>query len=126
MKREHHHLYPLPNQEISGTGAGRNSGGSTCGGGGVENHNTVKCCWESGGDETQNNDGGMDELLGMLGYKVRTSDMAEVAQKLEQLEVVMGNAHHHQEDSLSQLQRIRKLVNLLMRRRFQKWPKPIL
>ncbi|CAK9185884.1 unnamed protein product [Ilex paraguariensis] len=35
-------------------------------------------------------DAGMDELLAVLGYKVRSSDMADVAQKLEQLEMVMG------------------------------------
>ncbi|KAI3794456.1 hypothetical protein L1987_37088 [Smallanthus sonchifolius] len=34
--------------------------------------------------------GGMDELLEVLGYKVKSTDMAEVAQKLEQLEMVMG------------------------------------
>ncbi|CAA7033759.1 unnamed protein product [Microthlaspi erraticum] len=43
---------------------------------------------------------GMDELLAVLGYKVRSSEMAEVAQKLEQLEVMMSNV---QEDDLSQL-----------------------
>ncbi|KAK2996005.1 hypothetical protein RJ640_013895 [Escallonia rubra] len=35
-------------------------------------------------------DTGMDELLAVLGYKVRTSDMPDVAQKLEQLEMAMG------------------------------------
>ncbi|KAF3443605.1 hypothetical protein FNV43_RR13293 [Rhamnella rubrinervis] len=43
---------------------------------------------------------GMDELLAVLGYKVRSSDMVDVAQKLEQLEMVMGSA---QEDGISQL-----------------------
>ncbi|KAJ6318404.1 hypothetical protein OIU76_013865 [Salix suchowensis] len=52
--------------------------------------------WDEG--ESQQADGGMDELLAVLGYKVRSSDMAEVAQKLEQLEQVMG---HAQEDGLS-------------------------
>ncbi|XP_059640294.1 DELLA protein GAI-like [Cornus florida] len=42
--------------------------------------------------------GGMDELLAVLGYKVRSSDMADVAQKLEQLEMVMS-----QEDGISHL-----------------------
>ncbi|XP_077241087.1 DELLA protein GAI1-like [Tasmannia lanceolata] len=37
-------------------------------------------------------DAGEDELLAALGYKVRSSDMAEVAQKLQQLEMVMGNS----------------------------------
>ncbi|KAL2904681.1 DELLA protein GAI1 [Bienertia sinuspersici] len=46
------------------------------------------------------NDAGVDELLAVLGYKVKSSDMAEVAQKLEQLEEVMGNVR---EDGLSQL-----------------------
>ncbi|KAI6670612.1 hypothetical protein NL676_005497 [Syzygium grande] len=44
--------------------------------------------------------GGMDELLAVLGYKVRSSDMADVAQKLEQLEMVMGTA---QDDGISHL-----------------------
>ncbi|CAH8384238.1 unnamed protein product [Eruca vesicaria subsp. sativa] len=38
-----------------------------------------------------------DELLAMLGYKVKSSEMAEVALKLEQLETMMGNV---QEDGL--------------------------
>ncbi|XP_027340877.1 DELLA protein GAI1-like [Abrus precatorius] len=33
----------------------------------------------------------MDELLAMVGYKVRSSDMAEVAQKIEQLEEAIGS-----------------------------------
>ncbi|CAN6465888.1 unnamed protein product [Victoria cruziana] len=45
-------------------------------------------------------DAGVDELLAALGYNVRSSDMAEVAQKLEQLEMVMGSA---QEDGISHL-----------------------
>ncbi|ESQ33164.1 hypothetical protein EUTSA_v10005482mg [Eutrema salsugineum] len=44
--------------------------------------------------------GNMDELLAVLGYKVRSSEMAEVALKLEQLETMMGNV---QEDGLSHL-----------------------
>ncbi|XP_057765931.1 DELLA protein GAI1 [Salvia miltiorrhiza] len=41
-----------------------------------------------------------DELFAVLGYKVKSSDMAEVAQKIEQLEQVMGSV---QQDGLSQL-----------------------
>lgn len=41
-----------------------------------------------------------DELLAVLGYKVRSSEMADVALKLEQLETMMGNV---QEDGLSHL-----------------------
>ncbi|KAM1333930.1 hypothetical protein ACFX2F_009905 [Malus domestica] len=48
--------------------------------------------WE---DESQRIDGMMDELLAVLGYKVRSSDMAEVAQKLEQLEEFMGCAQQN-------------------------------
>ncbi|CAL5416282.1 unnamed protein product [Camellia sinensis] len=48
----------------------------------------------------EEHDAGMDELLAVLGYKVKVSDMSEVAQKLEQLEEVMG---HAQEDGLSHL-----------------------
>ncbi|CAH9096043.1 unnamed protein product [Cuscuta epithymum] len=43
-------------------------------------------------------DAGMDELLAVLGYKVRSSNMVEVAQKLEQLEEVMCGV---QQDELS-------------------------
>ncbi|KAA8529036.1 hypothetical protein F0562_033476 [Nyssa sinensis] len=45
-------------------------------------------------------DAGVDEHLAVLGYQVKSSDMAEVAQKLEHLEEVMGNV---QEDGLSHL-----------------------
>uniref|UniRef100_A0A5B7A557 DELLA protein n=1 Tax=Davidia involucrata TaxID=16924 RepID=A0A5B7A557_DAVIN len=50
--------------------------------------------------EEQQDGSGMDELLAVLGYKVRSSDMADVAQKLEQLEMVMCTA---QEDGISHL-----------------------
>lgn len=42
--------------------------------------------------------GGVDELLAVLGYKVKSSDMVDVAQKIEHLEGVLGN-----DDGLSQL-----------------------
>ncbi|KAK6122391.1 hypothetical protein DH2020_043833 [Rehmannia glutinosa] len=45
-------------------------------------------------------DAGVDELFAVLGYNVKSSDMAEVAQKIEQLEEVMGSV---QQDGLSQL-----------------------
>ncbi|KAF5749993.1 hypothetical protein HS088_TW03G00322 [Tripterygium wilfordii] len=51
--------------------------------------------WEESQDA-----GGVDELLAVLGYKVRSSDMADVAQKLERLEMVMDSA---QEDGISHL-----------------------
>ncbi|XP_020584529.1 DELLA protein SLR1-like [Phalaenopsis equestris] len=44
-------------------------------------------------------DGGMDEFLAELGYKVRSSDMADVAQKLEQLDMAIGGSAA-QEDAL--------------------------
>ncbi|KAL0541440.1 hypothetical protein IC582_021485 [Cucumis melo] len=50
---------------------------------------------EAGEDAKDGAAGGMDELLAVLGYKVRSSDMADVALKLEQLEMVMGTAHEH-------------------------------
>ncbi|ESW35381.1 hypothetical protein PHAVU_001G230500 [Phaseolus vulgaris] len=53
--------------------------------------------WE---EDRHQQGGGMDELLAALGYKVRASDMADVAQKLEQLEMVMGSA---QEEGISHL-----------------------
>nr|POF25422.1 della protein gaip [Quercus suber] len=65
-------LQPLPNSSV----IGNSSTGK------------AKMCWE---EEVQQ-DGGMDELLAVLGYRVRASDMAEVAQKLELLVDLMGNA----------------------------------
>ncbi|TKY59798.1 DELLA protein RGA2 [Spatholobus suberectus] len=66
---------------------GSNAGTSSCGySSGKSNH-----LWEE--------EGGMDELLAVVGYKVRSSDMAEVAQKLERLEEAMGNVP----DSLTEL-----------------------
>nr|ACM47244.1 putative gibberellin signaling DELLA protein [Sinningia speciosa] len=50
----------------------------------------------------QQNDSGVDELFAVLGYNVKSSDMASLAQKIEQLEEVMGSVQ--QEDGhLSQL-----------------------
>lgn len=79
MKREHHHLYPQTDPSTSASAAAGKSK-----------------MW----DEDGCGGGGDDELLAVLGYKVRSSDMAEVAQKLEQLEEVMFSA---QEDGLSHL-----------------------
>nr|Q84TQ7.1 RecName: Full=DELLA protein GAI; AltName: Full=GhGAI; AltName: Full=Gibberellic acid-insensitive mutant protein [Gossypium hirsutum]AAO62757.1 GIA/RGA-like gibberellin response modulator [Gossypium hirsutum] len=77
MKRDH--------QEISGSGSNP-----------AESSSIKGKLWEEDPDA-----GGMDdELLAVLGYKVRSSDMADVAQKLEMLEKVMGTA---QEDGISQL-----------------------
>ncbi|KAM1184968.1 hypothetical protein PS2_014010 [Malus domestica] len=44
--------------------------------------------WEDDQDG-YNVDGDMDELFAVLGYKVWSDDMADVAEKLEQLEMVM-------------------------------------
>ncbi|XAR63650.1 hypothetical protein NMG60_11023670 [Bertholletia excelsa] len=62
---------------------GGGAGGATAGKGKM---------WEEAEQDT-----GVDELLAVLGYKVKASDMADVAQKIEQLEQVMG---HAQEGSL--------------------------
>ncbi|XP_022884592.1 DELLA protein GAI-like [Olea europaea var. sylvestris] len=45
-------------------------------------------------------DGGMDELFAVLGYKVKSSDMAAVANKLDQLEMAMVTT---MEDGISHL-----------------------
>ncbi|KAF6144585.1 hypothetical protein GIB67_006077 [Kingdonia uniflora] len=58
---------------------------------------------ESSCSQPEQADAGVDELLAVLGYKVRSSDMAEVAQKLEQLEMVMGNAQAQEDGLLSHL-----------------------
>ncbi|KAI3731563.1 hypothetical protein L1987_62752 [Smallanthus sonchifolius] len=59
----------------------------------------------TGGDVTEKGknmwdeeDAGVDELLAMLGYKVKSADMVDVAQKIEHLEGVLGN-----DDELSQI-----------------------
>ncbi|KAJ4835244.1 hypothetical protein Tsubulata_026672 [Turnera subulata] len=83
MKREHPNLHPQPDPSPPTTMAAAAAVGKAK-------------IWE----EEAAVDGGMDELLAVLGYKVRSSDMAEVALKLEQLEEVMG---HAQEDGLSHL-----------------------
>nr|POE51425.1 della protein gaip [Quercus suber] len=80
MSHESHNIQPLPDSSVT-------SSSST---------GKAKMCWE---EEVQQN-GGMDELLALLGYHVRASDMAKVAQKLELLEDLMGNA---QSDGLSHL-----------------------
>ncbi|XP_060183727.1 DELLA protein GAI-like [Lycium barbarum] len=51
-------------------------------------------------EEEEEQDAGMDELLAVLGYKVKSSDMAEVASKLEQLEMAMGT---NMEDGITHL-----------------------
>ncbi|XVE78659.1 hypothetical protein DITRI_Ditri13aG0164300 [Diplodiscus trichospermus] len=86
MKREYQEIYGVTGY-VSGSGSKAESSS-------IGNPNKGKL-W----DEEQDA-GGMDELLAILGYKVRSSDMADVAQKLEQLEMVMGTA---QEDGISHL-----------------------
>ncbi|XWS34476.1 hypothetical protein CRYUN_Cryun21dG0041800 [Craigia yunnanensis] len=86
MKRDHHHLQPNP--DPSTVGSSSLCGGSTSG---------KAKMWE---EEAVQQDCGMDELLAVLGYKVKTSDMEEVAQKLEQLEEVICNV---QDDGISHL-----------------------
>ncbi|XP_031257899.1 DELLA protein GAI-like [Pistacia vera] len=87
MKRDHQESC------VGGTGCGVGGG---AGGSNIKGESSSKAkMWEDEQDA-----GGMDELLEVLGYKVRASDMADVAQKLEQLEMVMGTA---QEDGISHL-----------------------
>ncbi|GAB4828655.1 hypothetical protein Ancab_018320 [Ancistrocladus abbreviatus] len=81
MKREHRE---------TGTTTGRDQGCSS-----------NKKMWEEENNQGGGGgDGGMDELLAVLGYKVKSSDMADVALKLEQLEMAMGT---FQEDGISHL-----------------------
>uniref|UniRef100_A0A0D9VY07 DELLA protein n=1 Tax=Leersia perrieri TaxID=77586 RepID=A0A0D9VY07_9ORYZ len=68
MKREY--------QDAGGSGSG-----SSAAGGGVADMGSCKAA----GEEED-----VDEMLAALGYKVRASDMADVAHKLEQLEMAMG------------------------------------
>ncbi|KAG6516516.1 DELLA protein RHT-1-like [Zingiber officinale] len=52
------------------------------------------------GKASMGTDDGVDELLAALGYKVRSSDMADVAQKLEQLEMAMESSAAANDDVL--------------------------
>ncbi|XVF85396.1 hypothetical protein PTKIN_Ptkin17bG0114700 [Pterospermum kingtungense] len=90
MKRGRYHLQPNPDPSTIGSS-------SVCGGGSGCTNGKAKM-WED--EAAAQQDCGMDELLAVLGYKVKTSDMAEVAQKLAQLEEVMCNV---QDDGISQL-----------------------
>ncbi|KAK1551260.1 hypothetical protein Q3G72_032989 [Acer saccharum] len=83
-------------QESYGGGSGSGSGRSSNAKG--ECPSNKGKMWEE--EQDGGGGGGMDELLAVLGYKVKSSDMADVAQKLEQLEMVMGSA---QEDGISHL-----------------------
>ncbi|KAJ7960098.1 DELLA protein GAI [Quillaja saponaria] len=87
MKRDH--------QESCG-GSGYSGSSGSVGNGECSSMSTGKAkMWDDEQDA-----GGMDELLAVLGYKVRSSDMADVAQKLEQLDMFMGTAR---EDGISHL-----------------------
>nr|AWJ68058.1 GRAS2 [Tamarix hispida] len=84
MKRDHqemsHHHHSI-SPSAAGSGEASSSKGKI---------------WEDG-----DGGGGMDdELLAVLGYKVKALDMADVAQKIEQLEMAMGTV---QEDGISHL-----------------------
>nr|UIX27033.1 GAI [Paeonia suffruticosa] len=94
MKRDHHSLQPRPDSTISGGGSSNSNGG--CVGGYSMAAAGKSKMWVDEGQQ----DAGVDELLAVLGYKVRSSDMADVAQKLEQLEEAMGTV---QEDGLSHI-----------------------
>ncbi|KAE8703860.1 DELLA protein GAI [Hibiscus syriacus] len=78
MKRDH--------QEICGA-AGGGCYGSSSGSKGESSSTNKGKLWGEDQDA-----GDVDELLAVLGYRVRTSDMADVAKKLEQLEMVMVTA----------------------------------
>ncbi|XP_073286550.1 DELLA protein GAI1-like [Primulina huaijiensis] len=61
-----------------------------------ENYSRKANMWCSESGKQQQSDAGFDELFAVLGYNVKPSDMASVAQKIEQLEEVMGSVQ--QED----------------------------
>ncbi|KAM7487742.1 hypothetical protein LguiB_025226 [Lonicera macranthoides] len=86
MKRDHY--LPRHHHAVSTTGISSAS----------VSHSTARAqMWN---DTIQDAAGLDDELLAMLGYKVKSSDMADVANKIEQLEQVMT---HKQDDGLSHL-----------------------
>ncbi|XP_073144479.1 DELLA protein GAI1-like [Henckelia pumila] len=61
-----------------------------------ENYSRKAKMWCSESGKQQQSDAGFDELFAVLGYNVKHSDMASVAQKIEQLEEAMGSVQ--QED----------------------------
>lgn len=61
-----------------------------------ENYSRKAKMWGSESGKQQQSDAGFDELFSALGYNVKSSDMASVAQKIEHLEEVMGSVQ--QED----------------------------
>ncbi|PKA63739.1 DELLA protein DWARF8 [Apostasia shenzhenica] len=65
--------------------------GESGGGGAIGNYPPAAVKGKMMGME-EDSDAGIDELLAALGYKVRSSDMADVAQKLEQLEMAIGSS----------------------------------
>lgn len=98
MKREHpntSNTTPQTQESFSGGGGSSTASGSCYTMGSSTTSVKVKM-WE----DTEQQDAGVDELLAVLGYKVKSSDMAEVAQKIEQLEEFMGSV---QQDGLSHL-----------------------
>ncbi|XP_073110289.1 DELLA protein SLN1 [Elaeis guineensis] len=74
-------------------------------GGGVGGYPAAEMLSSGKGKMTamEEQDGGVDELLAALGYKVRSSDMADVALKLEQLEMAMGSSAAQDDAFLSHL-----------------------
>ncbi|KAJ6812443.1 putative DELLA protein SLR1 [Iris pallida] len=76
------------------------SGGSS---GGYPPQPPSSCMGKEKLTEEESQEAGVDELLAALGYKVRSSDMADVAQKLEQLETAMGTSAAQDEALLSHL-----------------------
>ncbi|GMJ06819.1 hypothetical protein HRI_004351100 [Hibiscus trionum] len=86
MKKEH--------QKICEAGGGGNYSSSS--GSNRESSSTNKeKIWEKDQDADD-----MDVLLAILDYKVRSSDIEDVAQKMQHLEMVMGTA---QEDGISHI-----------------------
>lgn len=59
-----------------------------------ENYSRIAKMWCSESGKQQHSDDGFDELFAVLGYNVKPSDMASVAQKIEHLEEVMGSVQH--------------------------------
>ncbi|KAI5677850.1 hypothetical protein M9H77_08800 [Catharanthus roseus] len=94
MKRDHTKTQAAAQESFPGGGGSSTASGS-CYTMGSSTSGMAKM-WK----DTVKQDAGDDELLALLGYKVKASDMPEVAQKIEQLEEFMGNV---QQDGFSHL-----------------------
>ncbi|KAF5193507.1 Della protein gai1 [Thalictrum thalictroides] len=95
MKRTHHH------QENGGYSGEASYSMENTTGNGLDLGKAEMMCWEEDNFLEQQQDTGEDELLAVVGYNVKNVDLADVAQKMEQLEMMMNSSVHQEDGFLS-------------------------